>query len=129
MLTGDNSYTIKTSLIVGNAVPCYDTAYQELKITSNCLIQVPSAFTPNGDGLNDGLYPLNSYKATQLNFRVYNRLGRLIYESFGAIGDKWNGNNYQKVKQPAGTYVWTLDYTDKDTGKKIFLKGTTVLIR
>ena len=129
MLTGDNFYPIKTSLIVGNAVPCYDTAYQELKITSNCLIQVPSAFTPNGDGLNDGLYPLNSYKATELNFRVYNRLGRLIYESFGTIGDKWNGNNYQKIKQPAGTYVWTLDYTDKNTGKKIFLKGTTVLIR
>jgi hypothetical protein len=31
--------------------------------------------------------------------------------------------------QPSGTYVWTLDYTHKDTGQNFHLKGTTVLIR
>ncbi|MCX6210350.1 MAG: gliding motility-associated C-terminal domain-containing protein, partial [Bacteroidetes bacterium] len=128
MLTGDNFYTTTAYLIVGNATPCYDTTRQILKITSNCLIQVPTAFTPNGDGLNDNLYPLNTYKASKFNFRVYNRGGNLIFES-STEGSKWNGNNYLRVKQPAGTYVWTLNYTDKDSGKEIFLKGTTVLIR
>ncbi len=128
MLTGDNYYTTTASLIVGNAVPCYDTLYQTLKITSNCLIQVPTAFTPNGDGLNDYLYPLNTYKASKFNFRVYNRGGTLMFESF-TEGSKWNGKNYLRVAQPAGTYVWTLVYTDKETGKEIFLKGTTVLIK
>jgi gliding motility-associated-like protein len=128
MLTGDNYYTTKAYLIVGNTVPCYDTMYQTLKVTSNCLIQVPSAFTPNNDGLNDYLYPLNTYKASKFNFRVYNRGGTLLFES-STEGSKWNGKNYLGVNEPTGTYVWTLQYTDKDSGKEIFLKGTTVLIR
>ena len=127
VLTGDNSYKLTATLVSGNNVPCYDTAYQEITITSNCLIKVPSAFTPNNDGLNDFLYPLNAYKASDFVFSVYNRLGRLVYVSKDRQA-KWEGN-YQRVKQPAGTYVWTLVYTDKDSGKKVNLNGTTVLIR
>ena len=41
----------------------------------------PSAFTPNNDGLNDYLYPLNAYKATNLLFKVYNRFGKLVFET------------------------------------------------
>lgn len=126
MLTGDNYYKTKATLVVSNSTPCYDSVEQELTITSNCLIQVPSAFTPNRDGLNDYLYPLNTYKASELQFRVYNRWGRLMYETTG--NGKWEGK-FLGVAQPAGTYVWTLDYTDKDTGKKFNLKGTVVLIR
>jgi gliding motility-associated-like protein len=48
---------------------------------NNCYIVVPSAFTPNHDGLNDYLYPLNAYKATNLIFRVYNRMGGLVCET------------------------------------------------
>lgn len=128
ILPDDNFYTVTAYLIVGNSKPCYDTATQILKVTSNCLIQVPTAFSPNGDGLNDYLYPLNTYKASKFYFRVFNRAGTLIFES-KTEGNKWNGNNYLRVKQPAGTYVWTLEYTDRDTGKDVFLKGTTVLIR
>lgn len=128
MLTGDNFYTTKAYLIVGNNKPCFDTAIQILKVTSNCLIQVPTAFSPNGDGLNDYLYPLNTYKAAKFHFRVFNREGTLLFEST-TDGSKWNGNNYLRVKQPPDTYVWALEYTDRDTGKDVFLKGTTVLIR
>ena len=31
--------------------------------------------------------------------------------------------------EPAGTFVWMLQYTDGDTGKHVFQKGTTILIR
>jgi gliding motility-associated-like protein len=77
--------------------------------------------------LNDFLYPLNAYKASNLSFRVFNRLGGIVFEttSFGA---KWDGN-FGGKNQPSGTYVWILEYTDKESGRKFSLNGTTVLIR
>ncbi len=125
--TGLNFDTTVIRLIVGNTTPCYDTAYKTINVTSNCLIEVPTAFTPNGDGLNDYLYPLNAYKAIDLKFRVYNRLGQLVFESKDN-SSKWNGK-IDGQKEPSATYVWTLEYTDKNTGKKVSTNGTTILIR
>lgn len=97
-----------------------------LKLNS-CNISVPSAFTPNGDGVNDFLYPLNAYNASQLEFRIYNRYGSLLFQT-KEWTKKWNGT-VNGILQQTGTYIWTLEYTDKDTGKTFFLKGTSVLIR
>ena len=69
------------ALIVKNNIGCFDTAQTNIKVFYNCYIAVPSAFTPNGDGLNDYLYPLNAYKADNLEFRVYNRWGQLVFET------------------------------------------------
>ena len=125
--TGSNYTDYKVQLIVGNLIPCYDTTFKNIRVTSNCYINVASAFTPNGDGLNDFLYPLNAYKATNIIFRVFNRFGRLIFLSNDNVS-KWEGK-LSGVNQPTGTYVWTLDYIDKDSGKKVSLNGTSVLIR
>jgi gliding motility-associated-like protein len=95
-------------------------------VVNNCYIAVPSAFTPNHDGLNDYLYPLNAYKATNLNFIVYDRLGRILFETKDWT-KKWDGT-VAGMTQPAGTYVWILNYTDENN-IKVSLKGTTVLIR
>lgn len=122
-----NKKEYPVSLSVSNAVGCADTTYRLVKVVTNCYIAVPSAFTPNGDGLNDYLYPLNAYKATNLLFSVYNRYGQLIFETKDWT-KKWDGT-FKGIQQPAGAYVWTLNYTDQPGNKKISLKGTTVLIR
>jgi len=113
--------------VVQNAFNCSDTSIKKVYILPNCYIDIPSGFTPNGDGLNDYLYPLNAFKALNLNFKVYNRYGQVIYESTD-WQKKWDGRVKGEL-QPSGTYVWTLDYTHKDTGQTFHLKGTTVLIR
>lgn len=118
-------YPIRLS--VTDAINCSDTIYQTLKVAPNCYIAVPSAFTPNGDGLNDYLSPLNAYKATHLLFRVYNRFGQIIFET-NNWNIKWDGT-YKSIAQPSGTYVWTLEFIEPLTNTKIFQKGTTVLIR
>jgi gliding motility-associated-like protein len=110
-----------------SATGCSDSSYQTVTAIPNCYIAVPSAFTPNGDGKNDYLYPLNAYKTSHLTFRVFNRYGQLIFETHDWTM-KWDGT-INGTKQPPGTYVWYLDYTDSDTNKKVFLKGTTTLIR
>jgi gliding motility-associated-like protein len=118
-------YLIK--MIVTNDMGCSDTASQTLTVFNTCTIAVASAFTPNGDGLNDYLYPINAYKARDLTFNVYNRLGQLVFSSHD-WQKKWDGT-FHGQPQDAGTYVWFLQYTHVDTGKKYFLKGTSVLIR
>ena len=125
-LTGvETKYNVM--LIVGNSIGCYDTAVQQIDVLRSCYIAVPSAFTPNGDGLNDYLYPLNAFKADNLAFKVFNRFGQLVFESHEWT-QKWDGTLHGN-REPAGTYVWMLEYTDRDTGKHVFQKGTALLIR
>jgi gliding motility-associated-like protein len=113
--------------VVQNAFNCTDTSIKKVFVLPNCYIDIPSGFTPNGDGLNDNLYPLNAFKAQNLHFTVYNRYGQVIFESTD-WHQKWDGR-FKGELQPSGTYVWMLDYTHKDTGQTFHLKGTTVLIR
>ena len=46
----------------------YDALH--VKVLSACLIKVPGAFTPNGDGLNDVLKALNADLAKNFSFRL-----------------------------------------------------------
>lgn len=119
--------SVPVKLVVYHANGCSDSVTHRIQVPNNCYIAVPNAFTPNGDGLNDFLYPLNAWKATALHFRVYNRYGQLIWETRDWTR-KWDGRMNGKLLD-TGTYVWMLEYTDGDNGKKVSLKGTTVLIR
>jgi gliding motility-associated-like protein len=125
----DNSREMNylVSLIVGNSLGCYDTSTLSIAKLQSCAIAVPGAFTPNGDGKNDYLYPLNAFQVSNLQFMIFNRLGQLIFQSRDA-SKKWDGT-INGLPQPTGAYVWTLSYNDGASGKKIFLRGTSVLIR
>jgi gliding motility-associated-like protein len=121
----EQDYQIR--LIVEDNLHCMDTADHIIKAVTSCYIDVPTAFSPNHDGMNDYLYPLSAYKAINLEFSVYNRLGQLVFQTTDWT-KKWDGNVKGKPAD-IGTYVWMLRYTIKDTGKKVFRKGTTVLLR
>jgi gliding motility-associated-like protein len=122
----ESFYSIK--LIAANiSLGCRDSVSHLIKVLSSCFIAVPSAFTPNGDGLNDYLYPVNALKADDLEFKVFNRWGQLVFATKN-WQKKWDGTT-NGVAQAGGTYVWFLSFTHHDTGKKIFMKGLTVLIR
>jgi gliding motility-associated-like protein len=124
MTSNDNTYVVR--LAIADTSGCTDTVNHFIKVLDNCYVAVPTAFTPNGDGLNDYLYPLNAYKATDLLFKIFNRGGQLVFETKDWTV-KWDGT-IRGTKQASGVYVWMLNYTDPD-GKKISLKGTTFLIR
>jgi gliding motility-associated-like protein len=114
-------------LIVKNIAGCPDTLIKTIQVIGNCYIAIPKAFSPNNDGLNDYLYPTNAYKAKDLVFRVYNRFGQMVFETQN-WKNKWDGSYNGKPQDP-GTFVWFLQYTNIDTGNKIELKGSSVLIR
>ena len=119
-------YTVK--LVVTNlTLGCSDSARKTLTVLDFCLIDVPTAFTPNNDGLNDYFHPHNAVKANNYEFKVYNRWGQLIFHS-NNWRDKWDGK-INGVLQPTAVYVWMLRYTHRDTKQPVFRKGTVTLIR
>jgi gliding motility-associated-like protein len=120
-------YDARPQLIITNSFGCSDTIYKNVKVVFTCFIAVPSAFTPNGDGKNDFLYPLKAYKSSSLSFSVYNRFGQRVFYS-NDWQQKWNGK-FKGIPQNAGTYVWTLDYINLESNKHVVEKGTTILIR
>lgn len=118
---------ILPQLIVKNSIGCADTATNTIYVLSNCFIAIPKGFSPNNDGLNDFLFPTNAYKAKDLLFRIYNRVGQLIFETRNRT-NKWDGT-FKGNSQDPGTYVWVLSYTNIDSGIRVEQKGSTVLIR
>lgn len=115
------SYTVRDSL------GCEKTVQKIIKIYSSCFLAVPTGFTPNNDGLNDFLYPLNAVKAENLEFRVYNRWGQMVFLTRN-WKQGWDGTLKGKP-QGADVYVWYLSYVDRDTKEPRQMKGTVMLIR
>ena len=89
-------------------------------------LYVPSAFTPGGNDQNDLFRPIALGIQSLESFRVYNRWGVLLYTT-NIIGEGWNGK-YKNADQESATYVWQANATDYK-GRKIFRKGTVILIR
>ena len=112
---------------VTDSFGCSKTVQKPIKIYSSCIVKVPNAFTPNNDGTNDYLYPLNAVKAEQLEFSVYHRWGQLVFKT-NNWKQGWDGT-IKGSPQQTGTYVWILRFIDRDTGKRIEQKGFTILIR
>jgi gliding motility-associated-like protein len=89
-------------------------------------IMVPKAFTPNGDGVNDILYPYLSGVKEFHYFRVFNRLGQLMFET----KDKdtgWNGT-MGGVQQPMAIYIWVATGVALD-GTPVEKRGQVLLVR
>lgn len=94
-------------------------------------LQMPTAFSPNNDALNDFYFPLTRGIKTVTTFVIYNRLGQLVFEaknfppntsSFG-----WNGK-YRGVNQPAGAYTYILGAVCEG-GQVISKSGSILLLR
>lgn len=120
----DKSYTV--SLTAKNAI-CSFTQPKIILIKSNCMIAVPSAFTPNEDGLNDLFGPVNAFLTKDLSFTIFNRYGQVVFSST-ISNTGWNGR-FRGILQPPGEYTWILSYTNKITGINVSRKGTVTLIR
>lgn len=92
-----------------------------------CNAFVPTAFTPNNDGLNDLFKPVIKCLAKNYTLRIYNRYGSVVFES-SQINSGWNGK-IGDSELPNGVYVWMFEYTNPNTKNVVQKKGTVVLIR
>jgi len=113
------------SVTAKNACTTYSDTIQVVE--GVCVVHVPTAFTPNGDGINDVFRVLGVEVLDQFSLRVYNRWGATVFAS----EDKdlgWDGSA-GGVAQPSGTYVYELHFRYRLTGQTYAQGGTVVLIR
>ena len=87
---------------------------------------VPNAWTPNGDGNNDRLFPLTLNVKTLNYFRVFNRWGQLMFET-NVIGNGWDGI-FNGKPMVMDVYTWTAEAVGTD-GRTFSRAGTAVLLR
>lgn len=87
---------------------------------------VPTAFSPNSDGLNDILKPITLGMRNIRYFKIYNRVGNLVFETT-EIGKGWDGY-YKGNPQDPGNYVW-IAQGETWQGEFITKQGNAVLIR
>jgi gliding motility-associated-like protein len=96
--------------VSGAMSPDYTFVYIDGSLTitpSTQLINIPNAFTPNGDGINDtwNLKVLESFPTCTVE--VYNRYGERLFSSVG-YGVPWDGK-YRGATVPFGTYYYIIN--------------------
>lgn len=89
-------------------------------------IYIATAFTPDGNGLNDELkaFPVGIKEFRY--FRIYNRWGQLVFQTSDP-GKGWDGR-FNGARQPTGTFIWMAEATGYN-GQLLVRKGTSTLIR
>ncbi len=88
---------------------------------------MPNAFSPNGDAINDFLFPIRIGDAMLVQYEIYNRWGQQVFTY--ADGDiNWDGT-CNEAACGVGVYTYVLRYKDNITGNIFMLKGNVTLIR
>ena len=134
-LSNDNTFEV-------NAFPVNTTMYyltvdngickatDSLVVTAECSsIYVPSAFTPNNDGIND-IFKAIGIDLKDFKLVIYNRWGEKIFQTQD-INIGWDGT-YVGTPAPFGMYVWELEANDKNGNPmltEIQSRGTVSLVR
>lgn len=118
----DQQYLIRYTTPAG----CQTIDTQWVKVISEVKVFVPTAFTPNNDGLNDFFFPTVIGAKYISMFKVYNRWGQEVF-SMDSANSAWDGN-YKNLQQPPGTYIWQLQLIGVDD-VLYTRKGTVMLIR
>jgi gliding motility-associated-like protein len=86
-------------------------------------IFIPNAFTPNGDGINDG-FGVKGEGIEDFTLTIFNRWGEIIFESSDPR-EKWDGSFKQQPCE-LGNYIYTVNA--KNLGRKS-MTGTVALVR
>lgn len=116
------------TIIMMNADGCFDSDSMWVFVDENCggRVLMPSAFTPNGDGINDQLLPATVFTSVDgYDLMIYNRWGEQVFAS-NDILNGWNGE-VNDIPQPLGAYTYILRYTC--SGDPFSSSGLVYLLR
>ncbi len=119
------SGTYNACLVGYNNFGCSDTSCQAIAITIINGLDVPNAFSPNGDGRNDKIY-VRGYGISKMTWSIYNRWGTLVYIGSDP-NEGWDGT-YKGILQPQDVYHYTLlaEFSSKE---RVTKKGDITLLR
>ena len=124
--TGENSQTITVyqgdrqefSVIVENEFGCIS---MDTIVVDECNLEyyfkdIPTAITPNGDGVNDDWNIEKLLAYTQCEVEIFDRWGTLVWKSEPGYPTRWDGRNMGGNEVPMDSYhfVITLNVGTKD---------------
>ncbi|MFZ6013904.1 MAG: gliding motility-associated C-terminal domain-containing protein [Bacteroidota bacterium] len=96
-----------------------------ITIIKNPNLYSPTAFTPNGDNMNDIFKVFGRY-ITTFEMKIFNRWGELMFSS-SSLDQGWDGN-FRGNPMQEGTYTYVAEITDL-AGRTFKRSGSVLLIR
>ena len=107
---------------------CITVDTLDIKVFDSALVNIfiPKSFTPNGDGINDILYPYLAGMKSLTYLKIIDKYGKIMFETKNST-EGWNGISYGQ-KQPMDVYAWIAEGIDNN-GNKIQKNGNVLLIR
>jgi len=122
ILTDSGWYSAEINNPCGSAT---DEFYLSL-VDCECHMYLPTAFSPNGDGLNDELIIKTRCPLSSFQMEVYDRWGRQIFASTD-LNRGWDGT-FQGQDLPNGSYPFIIRYTPEGRNPRVE-KGVVNVLR
>ena len=95
-------YAISSFDLSGN-----ESELSEIVCVDSCpFYELPNTFTPNGDGHNDVFKPIKNLFIANIDFKVYNQWGNLVFETTDPAIN-WDGRSLNNKELSDGTYYYT----------------------
>jgi gliding motility-associated-like protein len=104
-----------------------DPDIQEPDTLEDYTLFIPSAFTPNGDGLNDVFRVRHNSTVSQGSFAIFDRWGAELFRA-DSFNKYWDGT-FMNEDVPVGVYVYKITYFDKKRTRWMQVSGKVTLIR
>ncbi|MBK7108110.1 MAG: PKD domain-containing protein [Bacteroidetes bacterium] len=118
--------TVTYTLTVTSPDGCVESDDVTIYVLDITVIDIPNAFSPNGDGINDELLLLtHSVEALDV-FAIYNRWGQELFSTTD-VTQGWDGT-YNGKEQDMGSYVYLIRARNLD-GSQVDLQGSVLLVR
>lgn len=115
-------------VIVTDTNDCQSKAMALIRPEVCCALEMPDAFTPNNDGLNDKFRPAFTKNIAEFNMVIANRWGQIICTTKN-ITEGWDGR-FKNIEQMAGTYNYYITYRCDNSGSESSsIKGSFILIK
>jgi gliding motility-associated-like protein len=98
-----------------------DTLIVHLHEAGECELEMPSAFSPNGDGYNDGFFIRGIDRFSENILTVFNRWGNEVFTKENYKNTQWYGQNKNGDDLPEGTYFVVLIIKGMETKLSTFV--------
>ena len=100
--------SVKYQVLVKDQTGCFEFRKDIfIEVKEIFTLDVPTAFSPNGDGINDVIFARGAGLKALIAFKIYNRFGELVFES-NDFDRGWDGT-YRGQDQNIETYIYTVE--------------------
>lgn len=120
--------TITNSLRVVSVDGCIDSTSSTLETLGELAFFVPTAFSPDGDGVNDVFMPTyTDLDDIGYSFTIFDRWGTIVFET-DQITNSWDGTKNNKLLDQ-GVYVYRIQTKTFCSTEEQLFKGHVTLIK